>query len=116
MNRFTTVIAIFTLALIQQTAHADAGSDEPRTVTVRFSDLNLDHTPGAAALYQRLKHAADLACSPLQGGDAASKARFAHCADQSVAASIAKIDRPMLTQYYRTITDGRNAPVLLVKR
>jgi UrcA family protein len=116
MNRFTTVIAIFALALIQQTAHASAPTDELRTVTVRFADLDLDHMPGAAAMYHRLKYAAEQACSPLQGRDLASQSRFGRCTKESVAASIAKVDRPMLTQYYRSIVDRSNGPVFLAKK
>jgi UrcA family protein len=115
MNRLTSVIAIFTLALIQ-TAHAGAPTDELRTVTVHFADLDLDHMPGAAALYQRLKYAAQQVCSPLQGREIARRSRFDRCTKESVAASIAKVDRPVLTQYYRSTLDRSNAPVFLVKK
>jgi UrcA family protein len=116
MNRFTTVIAILTVALIQQTAQASVRSDELPTSTVRFADLDLDHTPGAAVMYRRLKQAAEQVCSPLKGADLGSKARFGRCTEEAVAAAIAKIGRPILTQYYRSVTHDRNATVLLAKQ
>jgi UrcA family protein len=116
MNRFTSIAALFTLALIQQAAHAGIPPDEAPTVTVRFADLDLDHTPGAATMYRRLRHAVEQVCSPLQGRDLGKKERFDRCTAESMGASIAKVNRVALTEYYRSIVDHHRAPVLLAEK
>jgi UrcA family protein len=115
MNRFTSIAALFALALIQLTAHAGIPPDEAPTVTVRFADLDLDHTPGAATMYRRLQHAVKQVCSPLQGRDLGKKERFDRCTVESMEASIAKVNRAVLTEYYRSVVDHHKPSVLLAK-
>jgi UrcA family protein len=116
MNRFTALVAIFTLALIQQIAHAGVPADAPPTLIVRYADLDLDHTPGAMVMYRRLKHAAEQVCYSLRGRDLESKGLFGQCMEESVASSITKINRPVLTQYYSSIIGGRSKSVLLAAK
>ena len=112
MKRFKLVTAIAALVLIQQTAHANPPSDQSPFLTVHYADLDLNHTPGATVLYQRLKYAAGQVCSSFRGRDLKSQELFGRCVEASMAASIAKIDRPVLTQYYLSIT-GRNESVVV---
>jgi UrcA family protein len=112
MNRFTTLALIFGLALIQQTAGAD-----PEQMTVRYSDLDLNRTEGVKILYHRLQHAAQSVCTPNQNRNLATKARFDSCIQTNMQAAVAKIDRPLLTAYFRAqATPGDSAPVRVVQR
>ncbi len=47
-------------------AHAAAAAAPP-SVTVRFSDLNLNSTAGIAGLYKRIQDAATEVCRPVEG-------------------------------------------------
>jgi UrcA family protein len=114
MSRFMPLIAIFTLAIMNQAAYASPPDRLP-AMTVGFADLDLDHTPGAIALYRRLRHAAEQACSSFRGRDIRTNELMGQCIEKSVAASIARIDRPALTRYYRSIIDGRNPSALVAK-
>jgi len=68
MKNLTALIAVTTFAVCNSTiAHADAAF-EPRSVTVRFADLDTTTAPGAAALYSRLKSAAESVCQDLEPG------------------------------------------------
>jgi UrcA family protein len=115
MNRFMPIIAISTLAIIHQAAHANPPTEGLPAVTVRFADLDLNHTPGAIALYQRIKYAAEQACSSFRGRDIKTHELLGRCVENSVAASIAKIDRPVVTQYYQSLSDSRNSLTRVAK-
>jgi UrcA family protein len=112
MKRFKLVTAIAVLALIQQMAHANTPPDQSPILTVRYADLDLNHTAGATVLYQRLKYAAGQVCSSFRGREIKSQELFSRCVEASMTASIAKIDRPVLTQHYRSIT-GRHESVVV---
>jgi UrcA family protein len=115
MNRYMTIIAIFAFTIIHQVAHAGPPTEGLPTVTVRFADLDLNHAPGAAVLYQRLKYAAEQACSSFRGRGIKTNELLGQCINQSVAASVAKIDRPVLTQYYRSVINSGNPLPLVAK-
>jgi UrcA family protein len=114
LKRLNLVTAIIALALVQQLAHATAPTNQSPILTVYFADLDLEHVPGAKVLYQRLKYAAGEVCSSFRGRDIKTKELFGHCVDASMAASIAKIDRPVLTRYYLSIT-GHDESVVVAK-
>jgi UrcA family protein len=114
MYRLTTTISIICLGLISQFAHADAPQDV-RLINVHFADLDLTRSEAAAELYQRLAGAAKTVCTSLEGRDLASQMRFKGCVETAVGSAIAKVDRPLLTTYYKTRTNGRHTAVQIAK-
>ena len=114
MYRLTTTITILGLGLISQLARADAPQDAHR-ITVHFADLDLTRSEAAAVLYQRLAGAAKTVCTSLEGRDLASQMRFKSCVDTAIGSAIAKVDRPVLTAYYKTRTNGRHSAVRIAK-
>jgi UrcA family protein len=73
---------------------------EPRSVTVRFADIDATHPEGAAALYRRLKGAATSVCQDLEpGGELARVGAYVNCIQTVLGAAVVKIDRFTLTAY-----------------
>ncbi len=101
MKNLTALIAVTTFAVCNFTiAHADTGF-EPRRATVHFADLDTSTAPGAAALYKRLKSAAESVCQDLEPGllRLALKEQYASCIHRALGDAIVKIDRPAVTAY-----------------
>jgi UrcA family protein len=110
MYRFTTTTLIFALALSSQLANAGP-APEVLSMKVQFADLDLTRSAGAAALYQRLKDAAQTVCAPFdaRSRDLESQMRFKQCVQSAIGAAVTKVDRPALTSYYRAQFKDRNA-------
>jgi UrcA family protein len=114
MYRLTTTITIFGLGLISQLAHADAPRDV-HLARVHFADLDLTRTEVAPVLYQRIAGAAKTVCTSLEGRDLASQMRFQSCVETAIGSAIVKVERPVLTAYYKTLTNGHRAAVQIAK-
>jgi UrcA family protein len=110
MYRFTTLMTIGTLALASQAAIAAPAPDAP-SMLVRFADLDLTRMPGAAVLYRRIEHAASTVCASFDGRDPSHVALFQGCTREAIAASVAKVNQPALTAYYRMRT-GASSPTI----
>jgi len=78
-----------------------ADADVPKTI-VRYADLDVSTAQGAAALYSRIRSAAEGVCSSLDRDDLAAMLRWRGCVKQAIAGAVAKIDRPALTAVYAT--------------
>jgi len=114
MYRTATKIMILALSLGYQLANAAPSQDAP-SVIVRFADLDLTHSEGVAALYRRLKGAAETVCALEDGSGVGSQMRFRMCWQSALGAAVAKLDRPALTAYYRARFNDRNAPVQIAQ-
>lgn len=100
MYRFTSTVIISALALTQ-VACAGPALDRPQVV-VHFADLDLSRSQGAAVLYHRLRAAAETVCAPLDvDRDLGRHMKFKECVQSALSASVAEVDRPALTEYYR---------------
>lgn len=115
MYRFTTPAMMFALALGFQSAHAAPPWDVP-SVVVRFADLDLSRSEGASVLYQRLKRAAETICAPLDDRELARHMRFTACLQSAISTAVVKVNKPALTAYYATKTNGRNATIQIAQR
>ena len=115
MYRFTTTILILTVALSSQLANAGP-APEALSVTVKFADLDLTRSPGVAALYQRLKGAAEMVCAPIAGQDLARQMRFKECIQSAIGTAVAKVDQPALTAYYRAQFKVGNEPTQIAQK
>ena len=114
MNRLTQAISILGLGLGAQLTYA-APPQDVHFVEVRYSDLDLTRTAGAAVLYERLHAAAKTACASLDARDLASQMRFKDCVQAGVGSAVARIDRPVLTAYYKAHMDSGNTPIQIAK-
>jgi UrcA family protein len=92
-------LAASVLSLSTLAAKAAAPTDEPYSVTVQFADLDLDRKAGIAKLYFRIKSAAQRVCDQQANERLAAKQTYAVCVERAVATAVARIDRPMLTDY-----------------
>ena len=114
MYRITTTIMIFGLGLSFQLAHA-APPQDVHFIGVRFADLDLTRSEGAAVLYQRIEAAAKTVCASLDGRDLASQMRFRDCVQTGIGSAVAKIDRPVLTAYCKAHSNGRDITIQIAK-
>src|ERR1700733_8627835 len=78
-------LAIMTAAAIASPAHA-AGSDTKST-KIHYRDLDLTTDTGAAALKQRIVHAAVRVCGPVDCLTLEDPARFEACRDTAIASA-----------------------------
>ena len=67
--------------------------------TVKFADLNISNPSGALALYERIRAAAQGACSYYRFETDAAEAR---CVHDAIANAVTKINQPALSAVYQT--------------
>lgn len=67
---------------------------------VRYDDLRLISTVGAAVLYARIHAAAERACGGADDGQLASKVHHRNCVQSAVDQAVTDVNEPILTQYY----------------
>jgi len=116
-NSYLALVFVATLA-VASTHPAVAGThDEPRSVTVRYGDLDLSRDDGARVMYRRLKSAVRRVCDVGQSLEPARKVVAQRCAEKSLGEAVAKIDNANVTALYfandarapgpRLVADGR---------
>jgi UrcA family protein len=81
----------------------------PLEYVVHFQDLDLSQINGAAALYARLLHAANVVCAPLESRDLALAETHRACVDSAITGAVASVNRPLLSRYHELRTKGDNA-------
>jgi UrcA family protein len=109
MYRFATTMMIVAVGLGYQLANA-APSDDVPSVVVRFTDSDLAHIDGVAALHRRLKEAAKTVCAAQDGP------LYKICWKSALSEAVAKVDRPALTAYHRAQLEGRNATFRIAQK
>jgi UrcA family protein len=85
--------------------------DDPRSETVKFTDLNVSTQAGAEALYARIHAAARRVCDQPPGEEAA----IGPCMRKTENETIAKISIPLLTAFYQRKT-GDHPPTITASR
>jgi UrcA family protein len=101
--------AIFgVLATSFATVSTAAEGTEFLQTTVKYGDLNVSTPQGAAALYSRIRVAADGVCWPLDHGDLSSKMKLAACVHKAIADAVTTVDQPALSAVY----NAKNSPSL----
>jgi UrcA family protein len=80
-------------------ASTAAPQDEPRTRTVSFQDLDVTRAAGVAALYARIKVAAQEVCEPVNARALSSVQLARRCMDDAMADAVASVNSPRLTDY-----------------
>jgi UrcA family protein len=110
MKRLALTILVAAQCLSGPLAHADPSSPDAPHVVVHFADLDLARTEGVATLYTRLSGAAREVCAPLESRELERARRFNACVAGALAAAVAKVDRPLLSTYYRGKLGGAVHP------
>ena len=100
MKKMTTCVAIATFLACAFTAtEANAGANFG-TETVRFSDLDTANAHSAAAIYQRIRDAAERVCADMPtAGSLQIVARHKNCVDRAIADAVVKVRLPTLTAF-----------------
>jgi UrcA family protein len=90
--------------------------DGLKQYVVRFPDLDLSKMAGATALYSRRRHAARVVCDPLQSRQMEIAAEYRACMDRAVANAVARVDRPLLSEYHQMHIKGDKAGLVQLAR
>lgn len=75
--------------------------EEPRSMTIAYSDLDLARPEGAQTLYRRIASAARYVCGPVDNRQLRSYRSFRDCVQDAVDEAVRQIDRGTLTALHR---------------
>jgi UrcA family protein len=98
-----TVAAVLTfvaLSPVHAADHSDGIHDDARSLTVQFADLDLNKPEGVAMLFSRIRGAAKSVCAAHDGISVRQKQAYVACVDFAMSNTIARVDRPALTEYF----------------
>lgn len=114
--RLKITLMMSALALGYQLANAAPPQDDPPSMVVHFGDLDLTRSEGVAALYSRLKSAAETVCDSLEDRDIESRMSYTNCWHDALSRAVTKVDQPALTAYYRARFKGRSGPIQVAQK
>jgi UrcA family protein len=106
------LVGALSLAAAGGVAHADAASDVPAR-TVHYSDLDLNTQAGAAALYNRIRNAAEQVCGNVDSRRLDEAAAAKACVDHAVAASVSSVNNAKLSSEYAAHVGGATKQISL---
>jgi len=115
VNRFRTVIATALFGAVASSfavLPAAADSFDAPQVTVKFGDLNISNSQGAAVLYRRIRAAAEKVCSPYDRSGLEAKMHLNACIDKAILGAVTKVNAPALSAVYSAKT-GKEVPTRL---
>jgi UrcA family protein len=99
-----TAAAACAVVLLPGQAHAsDIGNsyEEPTSVTVHFSDLDLSRPRAVNTLYLRLREASELVCGDdTEMIDLELRSELERCNQSAIEDAVKQVDRPSLTALY----------------
>jgi UrcA family protein len=98
MNTNTIRTTITAAAMIAALTTGVRAADVPQ-VQVKYADLNVNTPAGAAALYQRIRFAADQVCALPNARNLAVLAKVQACTDQAVANAVAAVKMDQATRF-----------------
>jgi UrcA family protein len=79
-------------------------NDDPPTRVVKYGDLDLSRSEGAAALFSRINVAAREVCQPVNIWALKMLAQASECRHQAIAQAVADVNSSTLTKCYETKT------------
>lgn len=108
MNNFAhnTARTLIAAAAVCAALVTGARADGVAQMHVKYADLDVTGSAGAAVLYQRIKGAAAEVCGVDAVGDLGRGAHAKACMDQAIAQAVAKVNAPALTGLYRAKVGG----------
>ena len=103
--------AIGSEALAQKAKAAGTSAEQTWSVTypVGYSDLDVSKMKGARILYLRIRHAAEVLC---ESAATWGKKEGAACVRKATEDAVARVDLPLLSQYYELRSKGDKAGLL----
>jgi UrcA family protein len=101
------VAVMVAVAIPGNTTYAET-EDDPPTVTVSYSDLNLASNAGIESLYRRLSTAASTVCGDFDRRSTGQRAKWQQCHDQALSAAVFDVNKPTLTAMH----SGRNGTLM----
>jgi UrcA family protein len=111
-----TKLILLTVALVGSlvsVAHAEEPAGERRQRVVSYADLDLTRSEDAAALYRRIKAAAQVVCDRQNSRAIEVVAGVRRCKEEVTARAVADVNAAELTRYY---TAHRERVASLVRR
>jgi UrcA family protein len=116
--KLATVLVASILTLTTLDARSALPTDDTYAVTVQFADLDLNREAGIARLYARIKGAARRVCDQQANDQLAASQNYPVCVKRAVSTAVARIDRPMLSEYVAQLggNRARNAPASVAAR
>ena len=109
--KLKTVVAcsLFATSLSSFAAVSTSGAsqDDNLSRVVKFGDLDLTHSQGAAVLYTRIRSAAREVCVPEYNWVMEMRAISAKCRDEAIARAVGEVNAPALTAYYQGRTGAK---------
>jgi UrcA family protein len=100
--RMVALLALPALFMVKSAFAAEA-VDVPATVTVRYSDLNLNSTAGVTSLYKRIQDAATEVCRPAEGPQSVSRISWTawnRCFYHAIADAVRTVHNDKLSAYH----------------
>ena len=82
---------------------------EPPTLTVRYTDLNVESEQGAQALYARLRMASKHVCANFEGRELRQRAAWKECYDEALTKAVADLNVERLTALHHRKAAVRNS-------
>jgi UrcA family protein len=109
--------AVAALSLTCAAAYAESPPVTGSPLVVRFNDLNLDQPRDVARLLNRVSAAADKVCGTRSFAGHYNKiADYEICYKDTVASTIAHIDRPLVTAYFEQHSTDLAPPKLIAQQ
>jgi UrcA family protein len=93
-------VATIAAGLAVNQASAASSDDAPRSVVVRYSDLDLAKPQDARTLYARIQTAARMACGDVDTGDLARFAQFHNCIGAAVTKAVSAVNMRQVTEIH----------------
>ena len=87
-------------ALTVATTSFAASPAEPRSVQVRYDDLNLATSAGASVLYRRIASAARQVCPDVYSHDLGVVAAGERCQSEAIAKAVRELNSPQLAMVH----------------
>jgi UrcA family protein len=93
-------VATIAAGLAVNQASAASSDDAPRSVVVRYSDLNLAKPQDARTLYARIQTAARVACGDVDNADLGRFALYHNCINEAVTKSVSTVNMQQVTEIH----------------
>jgi UrcA family protein len=100
------LVGALTLYPLSWDCLAVAPSNDVRTQTVRFADLDLTHPAGAQELYRRIKQAARNVCQP--NDSVLYPSGYQECRSSAIERAVTDVGAPLVTEHHRAMAHSAN--------
>lgn len=106
---------IFSVLISSYATVSAAADGHTRTIIVKYADLNVSDPQSAAALYERIRAAANRVCANLNRKNLILEAYKDECVRETIASTVTKVNQPQLSAIYNA-KNGVQRPTSLVSQ